>query len=126
MKFIFAIVFSAVFAAQFYSCSRNEEKLTTDKQSQKKDSALSKDELSPVLRNSSVAGRYETESDKTSFREMNADGTFNVKDFGVEDKGTYTIDNNVINFKYVSGLITNSKFDKDKIIDMDGEVWMKK
>jgi len=107
-----------------FSCGKketDEKKPTVEKG---KDSLTGKS-MSPVMKAYQYVGRYISERDSTNFRELKADGTFDAKDMGVRDAGTYQIDSVVITFKYKSGLIASSKIIGDVILDTDGELWKK-
>lgn len=119
MKIRLSIIF--IYAVLISSCGNKDSEI-------KNTSAPGKDSLkgtaiSPVMKNYQYVGKYISERDSTNYRELRADGTFSVKDFGVKDEGTYKIDSIVITFNYKSGLIASSKIVSDIMMDTDGELW---
>lgn len=73
----------------------------------------------------SLSGKWVSERGGNRYREFKSDGTVFVQEGMNAGYGTYEIDGDTIIFKSPSGRAAKSTFKDNKIIDEDGETWVK-
>ncbi len=73
----------------------------------------------------SLSGKWVSERGGNRYREFKSDGTVFVQEGAQAGYGTYEIDGDTLIFKSPSGRAAKSTIKDNKIIDEDGEAWVK-
>jgi hypothetical protein len=75
---------------------------------------------------SSLTGKYFSQTNSGSYRELKSDKTFFVQLApGIAQHGTYEVEGETITFKTAMGTAIKATLQGNKIVDSDGETWIK-
>jgi hypothetical protein len=111
----------AIFSLHNYGQSPREDSFrTTDARFIARLKEISKAEFDQVT------GTYVNQADNGKYRELKPDKTFFVQIApGRGQHGTYELEGDTITFKTITGTAIRAKIQDNKIVDSDGETWIK-
>jgi len=75
---------------------------------------------------SGVVGTYYNSEHPGDILEINKDGSFYCKENGMGLSGTWQVKDDNLRLTLMSGITAEARLVDDKIVDDDGDVWLKK